>query len=247
MTDRPPAPPRANGRDSESLRPLDIIANVAPYAEGSALIKLGNTHVLCTATVEERVPGWLRNKGGGWITAEYSMLPRATKERTQREAVQGKQGGRTIEIQRLIARSLRSVVNLHALGERQIIVDCDVILADGGTRCAAISGGYVAMALAIRKLNADGKTRRDPLEAAVAAVSVGVVKRNPMLDLDHAEDSGADVDVNVVMTDASAFVEIQGTAEREPFLPSTLDELLVLASSGLDTIFESQRKALAIR
>jgi len=247
MTDHPPAPARANGRDAESLRPLDIIGNVAPYAEGSALIKLGNTHVLCTATVEERVPGWLRGKGGGWITAEYSMLPRATKERTQREAVQGKQGGRTVEIQRLIARSLRSVVNLQALGERQIIVDCDVILADGGTRCAAISGGYVAMTLAIRKLNSEGRTRRDPLEAAVAAVSVGVVRRTPMLDLDHSEDAGADVDVNVVMTDAQAFVEIQGTAEREPFLPSTLDELLLLASSGLDAIFAAQRNVLGAR
>jgi ribonuclease PH len=244
MTDRPIAPARLNGRDPESLRTLDIIANVAPYAEGSALIKLGNTHVLCTATVEERVPGWLRGKGGGWVTAEYSMLPRATKERTQREAVQGKQGGRTVEIQRLIARSLRAVVDLKALGERQIIVDCDVILADGGTRCAAISGGYVAMAQAIRKLHEDGKTRREPLEGAVAAVSVGVVKGYPMLDLDHGEDAGADVDVNVVMTDAHAFVEIQGTAEGAPFLPSTLDELLVLASSGLDAIFEAQRRAL---
>jgi ribonuclease PH len=242
--DRPPAPQRNNGRDQESLRPLEIIGNVAPYAEGSALIKLGNTHVLCTASVDERVPGWLRGKGGGWVTAEYSMLPRATKERTQREAVVGRQGGRTVEIQRLIGRSLRSVVDLKALGERQIIVDCDVILADGGTRCAAISGGYVAMALAMRRLQADGKIRRDPLQAAVAAVSVGVVRGAPLLDLDHSEDSSADVDVNVVMTDRQAFVEIQGTAEREPFLPSTLDELLVLASSGLDRIFAAQRKAL---
>ncbi len=248
MSSVPPAPPaRTNGRDAESLRPLDIIASVAPYAEGSALIKLGNTHVLCTATVEERVPGWMRGKGSGWVTAEYSMLPRATKERTRREAVDGKQGGRTVEIQRLIGRALRSAVDLKALGERQIIVDCDVILADGGTRCAAISGGYVAMAQAIHKLHEEGRTRHDPLDRAVAAVSVGVVKRTPMLDLDHAEDSSADVDVNVVMTDAHAFVEIQGTAEGEPFMPATLDELLVLASSGLDTIFAAQRKALGLR
>jgi ribonuclease PH len=241
------SPARTNGRDAESLRPLDIIAGVAPYAEGSALIKLGNTHVLCTATVEERVPGWLRGKGRGWVTAEYSMLPRATKDRTRREAVEGKQGGRTVEIQRLIGRALRSVVDLQALGERQIIIDCDVILADGGTRCAAISGGYVALAQALRRLHEDGKTRRYPLVRAVGAVSVGVVKQTPMLDLDHAEDSGADVDVNVVMTDQHAFVELQGTAEGEPFLPATLDELLVLASSGLDTIFAAQRKALGIR
>ncbi|MEZ4498911.1 MAG: ribonuclease PH [Thermomicrobiales bacterium] len=240
-------PTRAGGRDAETLRPLEIIASVAPYAEGSALIKLGNTHVLCTATVEERVPGWLRGKGKGWITAEYAMLPRATRERTRRESVEGKQGGRTVEIQRLIGRALRSVVDLPALGERQIIIDCDVILADGGTRCAAISGGYVALAQALRKLHEDGKTRRYPLVRAVGAVSVGVVRQTPMLDLDHAEDSSADADVNVVMTDQHAFVELQGTAEGEPFLPATLDELLVLASSGLDTIFAAQRKALGIR
>jgi ribonuclease PH len=246
MADRPTPPARANGRDAETLRPLEIIAGVAPYAEGSAMIKLGNTHVLCTATVEDRVPGWMRNKGTGWVTAEYSMLPRATRERTRREAVDGKQGGRTVEIQRLIGRSLRSVVNLQGLGERQIIVDCDVILADGGTRCAAISAGYVALAQAVRRLLNEGKLRRDPLQAAVGAVSVGVVKRTPLLDLDHAEDSSADVDINVVMTDAHAFVEIQGTAEREPFLPATLDELLILASTGLDQIFAAQRKAVGL-
>lgn len=247
MSNATVSPVRSHGRDAESLRPLDIIANVAPYAEGSALIKLGNTHVLCTATIEERVPGWLRGKGKGWVTAEYAMLPRATRERTRREAVDGKQGGRTVEIQRLIGRALRTVVDLQALGERQVIIDCDVILADGGTRCAAISGGYVALAQALRSLHEEGKTRRYPLVRAVGAVSVGVVRQTPMLDLDHAEDSGADVDVNVVMTDQHAFVELQGTAEGEPFLPSTLDELLILASSGLDTIFAAQRKALGIR
>jgi ribonuclease PH len=224
---------------------LDIIASVAPHAEGSALIKMGNTHVLCTATVEERVPGWMKGKGNGWVTAEYAMLPRATKQRTQREAVQGKQGGRTVEIQRLIGRSLRSVINLKALGERQIIVDCDVILADGGTRCASITGGYVAMAQAIRKLREQERIGRDPIEAAVAAVSVGVVKGQPLLDIDYSEDSSADVDFNVVMTDQHAFVEIQGTAEKSPFTPATLDELLLLASAGLDSLFEAQNKALA--
>jgi ribonuclease PH len=236
---------RLGGRGAEELRSLDIIASVAPHAEGSALIKMGNTHVLCTATVEEKVPGWLKGKGNGWITAEYAMLPRATKQRTQREAVQGKQGGRTVEIQRLIGRSLRSVVNLKALGERQIIVDCDVILADGGTRCASITGGYVAMAQAIRKLREQERIGRDPIEAAVAAVSVGVVRGQPLLDIDYSEDSSADVDFNVVMTDQHTFVEIQGTAEKSPFTPATLDELLVLASSGLDTLFEAQKKALA--
>jgi ribonuclease PH len=224
---------------------LDIIASVAPHAEGSALIKMGNTHVLCTATVEERVPGWMKGKGNGWVTAEYAMLPRATKQRTQREAVQGKQGGRTVEIQRLIGRSLRSVINLKALGERQIIVDCDAILADGGTRCASITGGYVAMAQAIRKLREQERIGRDPIEAAVAAVSVGVVKGQPLLDIDYSEDSSADVDFNVVMTDQHAFVEIQGTAEKSPFTPATLDELLILASTGLDSLFEAQKKALA--
>lgn len=236
---------RLGGRGAEELRQLDIIASVAPHAEGSALIKMGNTHVLCTATVEERVPGWMKGKGNGWVTAEYAMLPRATKQRTQREAVQGKQGGRTVEIQRLIGRSLRSVVNLKALGERQIIVDCDVILADGGTRCASITGGYVAMAQAIRKLREQERIGRDPIEAAVAAVSVGVVRDRPLLDIDYSEDSSADVDFNVVMTDQHAFVEIQGTAEKSPFTPATLDELLLLASTGLDTLFEAQRKALA--
>jgi len=236
---------RLGGRGAEELRSLDIIASVAPHAEGSALIKMGNTHVLCTATVEEKVPGWMKGKGNGWVTAEYAMLPRATKQRTQREAVQGKQGGRTVEIQRLIGRSLRSVVNLKALGERQIIVDCDVILADGGTRCASITGGYVALAQAIRKLREQERISRDPIEAAVAAVSVGVVKGQPLLDIDYSEDSSADVDFNVVMTDQHAFVEIQGTAEKSPFTPATLDELLVLASTGLDNLFEAQKKALA--
>ena len=236
---------RLGGRNPDELRHIDIIAGVAPNAEGSALIKMGNTHVLCTATVEEKVPGWMKGRGSGWVTAEYAMLPRATKQRTQREAVQGKQGGRTVEIQRLIGRSLRSVVNLKAIGERQIIVDCDVIQADGGTRCASITGGYVALAQAIKKLRDDGRLSRDPLEAAVAAVSVGVVRGTPMLDIDYSEDSAADVDFNVVMTDRHAFVEIQGTAEKAPFTHDTLTELLVLAGAGLDILFDAQKKAIS--
>jgi ribonuclease PH len=215
-----------------------------PLAEGSATISLGNTIVLCSASVEERTPKWITQRGRGWVTAEYGMLPRATKERTQREAVQGKQGGRTVEIQRLIGRSLRAIVDMDKLGERQILIDCDVLSADGGTRCASITGAYVAMALAIRKLINDKKLREDPLIGQVAAISAGVVKGVPMLDLDYSEDSAADVDANIVMTDAHAFVEIQGTAEGAPFMPATLDELLVLASTGLDILFAAQRTAL---
>lgn len=238
------APMRADGRSAEHLRPVTIATGAAPYAEGSALISMGRTQVLCAATVDERVPNWMRNKGRGWVTAEYSMLPRATKERTPREAAQGKQGGRTVEIQRLIGRALRAVVDLDALGERQIILDCDVLMADAGTRCASITGAYVALALALRKLQEQKRIKRNPLKAAVAAVSVGVVRGVPLLDLDYSEDAQADVDCNVVMTDAHAFVEIQGTAEREPFLPGTLDELLVLASTGLDELFARQRAAI---
>src|SRR5215207_10005020 len=178
---------RAGNRSPDALRPLEIIRNPMPYAEGSALIKLGGTHVLCAASVDDRVPRWMANKGRGWVTAEYSMLPRATKERTNREATAGKQGGRTIEIQRLIGRSLRAVVDLEALGERQIILDCDVLMADGGTRCASITGAYVALTLALRQLAGKRKLKRDPLKGAVAAVSVGIVGGVPMLDLDYSE------------------------------------------------------------
>ena len=244
MSETPLIPQRSEGRHSEALRPLEIVPDAVPYAEGSALVRLGSTHVLCAATVEDRLPRWLMGQGRGWVTAEYSMLPRATRERTPREAALGKQGGRTVEIQRLIGRSLRAVVDLPALGERQIILDCDVLRADGGTRCAAITGAWVALALAVRRLRADRKLKRDPLRAAVAAVSVGVVRGIPLLDLDYAEDAAADVDCNVVMTDAHAFVEIQGTAEKDPFTPATLDELLVLASMGLDRLFAAQRAAL---
>ena len=235
---------RSYDRTVEQIRPLSIQVGTMPAAEGSATISLGNTIVLCTASVDERVPKWISQRGRGWVTAEYGMLPRATKERTQREAAAGKQGGRTVEIQRLIGRSLRAIVDLDKLGERQIILDCDVIGADGGTRCASITGAYVALALAIRKLLQEKRLRDDPLRGQVAAISAGVVKGVPMLDLDYSEDAHADVDFNVVMTDAHAFVELQGTAEGQPFNPATLDEILILASTGLDQLFAAQREAL---
>jgi ribonuclease PH len=215
-----------------------------PFAEGSASIRLGDTHVLCAASVEERVPSWLRGKGRGWVTAEYGMLPRATKERTPREAVGGKQGGRTVEIQRLIGRSLRAGIDLKVLGERQVIVDCDVVRADGGTRCAAITGGYVAMALAINKLRLDGRLGRDPLEQAIAAISVGIVRGTPILDLDYAEDSTAAVDCNIIGTGDGELVELQATAEGKAFSRRDLDDLIDLATLGLDILFSAQRDAI---
>jgi ribonuclease PH len=235
---------RSYGRATDGLRPLSIAPHALPHAEGSAYIKIGDTHVLCAATVEENVPRWMKGSGKGWVTAEYALLPRSTQSRTPRESVNGKQGGRTIEIQRLIGRALRAVTELEALGERQIILDCDVIRADGGTRCAAITGAYVAMALACKRLMDERRLRRYPLLSAVGAVSVGVVNGVPVLDLDYAEDSKADVDANIVMTDENAFVEIQGTAEQKPFTPATLEMMLVLASTGLDEIFAAQRKAI---
>ncbi len=224
---------------------MRIEVGAVPYAEGSALITVGDTHVLCAASVDDRLPRWLAGKGRGWVTAEYSMLPRSTRQRMQREATAGKQGGRTVEIQRLIGRSMRAAVDLDRLGERQIILDCDVLRADGGTRCAAITGAYVALALAIRRLRREGALKRDPLRAAVAAVSVGVVRGLPVLDLDYGEDAAADVDFNVVATDARAFVELQGTAEGRPFARDTLDELLTLADHGLEQLFEAQRTAIS--
>ncbi len=237
---------RSYDRTLGQLRPVEIIPNEAPYAEGSALIRIGDTHVLCAATVQEEVPRWMKGKGKGWVTAEYAMLPRSSPRRIEREAVRGKQGGRTVEIQRLIGRSLRAVCDLEALGERQILLDCDVIRADGGTRCAAITGAYVALALACQKLMAEGKVRRSPLKSAVAAVSAGVVRGVPVLDLDYSEDSKADVDINVVMTDRNAFVELQGTAEQEPFSPEVLQAMLDLASGGLTELFAAQNAALAV-
>jgi ribonuclease PH len=235
---------RSYGRDTDGLRPVSIAPHVLPYAEGSAYVKIGDTHVICAATVDKNVPRWMKGSGKGWVTAEYSMLPRSTKERTEREARNGKQGGRTVEIQRLIGRSLRAVVDLEAIGERQIILDCDVIRADGGTRCASITGAYVALALACKRLGDNGHLRGNPLKSAVAAISVGVVKGVPLLDLDYSEDSKADVDANIVMTDANTFVEIQTTAEKDPFTPATLELMLVLASTGLDELFKIQKQAI---
>ncbi len=235
---------RSYGRSTEEMRPVSIAPNAMPQAEGSAYIKIGDTHVLCTASVDERVPQWMRGKGKGWVTAEYSMLPRATSERTPREATRGKQGGRTVEIQRLIGRAIRAGVDMDKLGERQIILDCDVIRADGGTRCASITGAWVALALACRRLMDEKRLRSYPLNSAIAAISVGVVDGVSVVDLDYREDSKADADVNVVMTDKSQFVEIQGTAEHAPFSSGALDEMLVLASSALDSLFEHQRTAI---
>ncbi|HYH11230.1 MAG TPA: ribonuclease PH [Thermomicrobiales bacterium] len=235
---------RSYGRSVEEIRPVSIAPNALPQAEGSAYIKVGDTHVICTATVEERVPGWMKGTGRGWVTAEYAMLPRATSERTRRESREGKQGGRTVEIQRLIGRAIRAGVDLEKLGERQIILDCDVIRADGGTRCASITGAWVALALACRRLLDERRLRAYPITSQIAALSVGVVNGVPMVDLDYREDSRADVDVNVVMTDKAEYVEIQGTAEASPFSFGTLEEMMVLASTGIDALFAKQRAAI---
>jgi ribonuclease PH len=235
---------RPDGRPPDVLRSLDIVPDAAPFAEGSALISQGNTRVLCTATVEDRLPRWLMGRGQGWVTAEYAMLPRSTPKRTDREAVIGKQGGRTVEIQRLIGRSLRAVTDLKALGERQIILDCDVLQADAGTRCAAITGAWVALAIACQGLERTGAVKRNPIRAQVAAVSVGIVRGASLLDLTYVEDSGADVDANVVMTSAGEFVEVQATAEGRAFGREALDGLLLLAELGLADLFVRQRDAL---
>ena len=224
------------------MRNTKITPNISPYAEGSALIEVGGTKVICTASVEDRVPLFLRNKGTGWVTAEYAMLPRATNTRTQRETQ--RPSGRTQEIQRLIGRSLRAVVDTALLGERQIILDCDVIQADGGTRCASITGAYVALALACRKMVKNAILKNSPLLSEVAAVSVGIIEGTPILDLAYAEDSVADVDMNIVCTGRGQFIEIQGTAEREPFTREQMDEMLILAEKGVNQLFEVQRVAL---
>jgi ribonuclease PH len=233
---------RLDARTHDQLRNTKITANISPYAEGSALIEIGGTKVICTASIEDRVPMFMRNKGTGWVTAEYAMLPRATNTRTQRELQ--RPSGRTQEIQRLIGRSLRAVVDMALLGERQIILDCDVIQADGGTRCASISGAYVALALACRKLVKNSIIKNSPLLSEVAAVSVGIIEGTPILDLAYAEDSVADVDMNIVCTGRGQFIEIQGTAEREPFTREQMDEMLILAEKGVNQLFEAQRKAL---
>lgn len=235
---------RIDGRRADELRPVTIEPEVLKFAEGSALVALGDTRVLCAATIEEKVPQWMRGQGLGWVTAEYSMLPRATQERTQRESAKGRVGGRTHEIQRIIGRALRAVTDMAKLGERSIWVDCDVLQADGGTRTAALTGAYVALALALRRL-ADPKERaRWPLDAAVAATSVGIVDGTAMLDLAYDEDRKAHVDMNVFATDAGRFVELQGTAEAAPFDRRDLDHLLGLAEIGLRRLFTAQREAL---
>ena len=231
-------------RATDALRPVRIETGVAAFAEGSAMIAFGKTEVRCTASIESRVPPFLIGKGQGWVTAEYAMLPRATFTRSPRESVTGKIGGRTHEIQRLIGRSLRAVVDLSALGERTVTVDCDVLQADGGTRTAAITGGYVALVLALRTL-VDGRTLlRAPVRTPVAAVSVGVVGGEPRLDLEYREDSAADVDANVVMTGAGAFVELQMTAEHDTFDTAALNQMIALAQKGITDLFTIQQRAL---
>jgi len=235
---------RPSGRAPEEMRRIEIRRNYTRHAEGSVLIGCGDTRVLCTASVEERVPPFLRGKGEGWVTAEYGMLPRSTGSRMSREAARGKQGGRTLEIQRLIGRSLRAVVDRSALGERTITLDCDVLQADGGTRTASISGAYVALADACRWLLAKGLIERDPLHGQVAAVSVGIYRNTPVLDLDYAEDSAAETDMNVVMNDGGAFIELQGTAEGHAFRRDELDQMLVLAEKGIGELMRCQEQAL---
>ncbi|MBK9217436.1 MAG: ribonuclease PH [Uliginosibacterium sp.] len=236
---------RPSGREPEQLRAVQITRSFTRHAEGSVLVEFGDTRVLCTATVEEGVPPFLRGKGQGWVTAEYGMLPRSTHTRSAREAAKGKQSGRTQEIQRLIGRSLRAVVDLTALGERQIIVDCDVLQADGGTRTASITGACVAVHDALEKLIEDGRLDASPLRDWVAAVSVGIVDGVPVLDLDYPEDSACDTDMNVVMTGRGGFVELQGTAEGVPFSGQELSALLVLAERGIERLVALQKAAVS--
>jgi ribonuclease PH len=235
---------RPDGRQPDELRPVTITPNVNKHAEGSVLIQMGDTHVLCTASVEESVPPFKRDSGEGWVTAEYSMLPRATSTRSRREASQGRLGGRTLEIQRLIGRSLRAVTDLPNLGERTVWLDCDVLQADGGTRCASITGAYVALHLALQHLMQQGLLSAIPLKDAVAAVSVGILGETPQLDLNYGEDSTSDVDMNIVMTGHGNLVEVQGTAEGEPFSQDQLLQLLGLARRGINQLFEAQRTVL---
>lgn len=237
---------RPSGRAPDELRPIRFTRGYTKHAEGSVLVEFGDTKVICTATVEERVPPFLKGQGQGWVTAEYGMLPRSTGMRMGREAARGRQGGRTLEIQRLIGRSLRAAVDLAALGERQITVDCDVIQADGGTRTASISGGFVALKDAVNKLLKAGELKQDPLHGMVASVSVGIYAGVPVLDLDYAEDSSAETDMNVVMNDAGHYIEVQGTAEGHAFRRDELDAMLELAGSGIARIIEVQREALGL-
>ena len=236
---------RTDGRAPDELRPVCITPGFLPYAEGSVLIEMGNTRVVCAVSLEERVPPFLRNSGQGWLTAEYAMLPRATQTRTSREIGRGGPSGRTHEIQRLIGRSLRAIADLKVLGERTITIDCDVLQADGGTRTAAITGAYVAFALASKHLLKSGKVQRSIFTDQVAAISVGIVGNTPLLDLKYDEDSKAEVDMNVVCTGDGRFIELQGTAEREPFSRSQMDEMVALASRGIETLLEIQKKIIS--
>ncbi len=237
---------RPSGRATDQLRSVTLEPGAAKYAEGSCLARFGDTHVLCTASVEEKVPPFLRDSGRGWVTAEYGMLPRSTHTRTDREAARGKQSGRTQEIQRLIGRSLRAITDLPALGERQIRIDCDVLQADGGTRTAAITGSYVALYLALNKLIKAGKLKKLPLTDQVAAISCGICDGQPVLDLDYAEDSCAMTDANFVLTGTGRFVEIQSTAEQTPFDKAQFDSLLALAQKGVGELAKLQRAALGL-
>ena len=236
---------RPSQRQPDQARPLRITRNFTRHAEGSVLIEMGDTQVLCTASVEESLPPFLRGKGQGWVTAEYGMLPRSTHTRSAREAAKGKQSGRTQEIQRLIGRSLRAVIDLKALGERQITLDCDVLQADGGTRCASITGAWLALNDACEKLVAEGKLPANPLRDHVAAISVGIYQGIPVLDLDYPEDSGCDTDMNVIMTGSGGIVEIQGTAEGEPFSRAQMDQLIDLAEAGIKQLISAQKDAAA--
>jgi len=235
---------RPNGRKPEEMRPVRIIRNYIKHAEGSVLIQLGETKVICTATIEEKVPPFLRNKGKGWVTAEYAMLPRATQTRTARESTQGRVGGRTHEIQRLIGRSLRAIIDLNLIGERTFWIDCDVIQADGGTRTASITGAYVALVDAVDYLMKQVSIPKNPILDSVAAISVGIVEGPPYLDLDYEEDYRAEVDCNFVMTGGGQFIEIQGTAEGRPFSKEAFEAMMALAASGIEQLTRLQRQVL---
>jgi ribonuclease PH len=235
---------RPSGRAPDQLRAVTLERGFSRHAEGSVLVSFGDTRVICTASIEARVPGWLRESGQGWVTAEYGMLPRATHTRSDREAARGKQGGRTLEIQRLIGRSLRAVLDLKALGAHTITLDCDVIQADGGTRTAAITGSYVALVDAVNALRKKKLVKKNPLYGQVAAVSVGIYNGKPVLDLDYAEDSEAETDMNVVMNEAGAFIEVQGTAEGHAFHRAEMEQMLDLAQAGIKQLMALQREAL---
>ena len=236
---------RTSGRSPDQLREIKLTRDYTCHAEGSVLVEFGKTRVICTVSIEDRVPGFLKGQGQGWLTAEYGMLPRSTGSRMRREATQNSQGGRTMEIQRLIGRSLRAVVDLKKLGERTLTIDCDVIQADGGTRTASITGAYVALVDAVRSLQYEKLLKEDPVISAIASVSVGIYKGTAVLDLDYAEDSNAETDMNVVMNGEGQFIEVQGTAEGHPFSSAELNEMLALAQKGITELFEIQSKALA--